>query len=96
MSTARPLSGASHAETTPQSVARFAAEPTASGLQALVPGVAPITPRDRLLARASAPLAPKKPQRPCDLGLFDMNARNQLCLFDRLAPAVSGAGPVES
>jgi len=60
---------------------RFAVEATAIGAQTLVPGVVPITPRDRLAARAAAPLEPKKPQRPCDLGLFDMNARNQLDLF---------------
>ncbi|WP_457354248.1 hypothetical protein [Sphingomonas sp. UYP23] len=71
----------------------FAFEATAIGLQSLVPGVAPITPADRLAARAAAPLEPKKPQRPCDLpvlsacpagsrrGLFDLNARNQLDLF---------------
>lgn len=61
--------------------APFAAEPTAIGLQSLVPGVAPITARDRLALRATAPLTPNKPQRPCDLGLFDANARNQLDLF---------------
>jgi len=59
----------------------FAVEPTAIGLQALVPGVVPITTAARLAARAAAPLEPKKPQRPCDLGLFDLNARNQLDLF---------------
>ncbi|MFA6125366.1 MAG: hypothetical protein WCS75_01260 [Sphingomonas sp.] len=61
--------------------ASFAVEPTPIGPQSLVPGVVPITPRDRLAARAAAPLEPKKPQRPCDLGLFDLNARNQLDLF---------------
>lgn len=59
----------------------FAVEPTPIGAQTLVPGVVPITPRDRLTARAAAPLEAKKPQRPCDLGLFDLNARNQLDLF---------------
>jgi len=59
----------------------FAAEPTVIGLQSLVPGVAPIDPADRLRWRAEAPLAPNKPQRPCDCGLFDLNARNQLDLF---------------
>lgn len=59
----------------------FAVEPTAIGPQALVPGVTPITPRDRLAWRAAAPLEPKKPQRACDHGLFDLNARNQLDLF---------------
>ena len=59
----------------------FAAEPTPIGLQSLVPGVAPISIADRLAQRAAAPLEPKRPQRPCDLGLFDLNARNQLDLF---------------
>lgn len=73
--------------------AGFAVEPTPLGAQTLVPGVQPITPRDRLEWRAAAPLEPKKPQRPCDKpvlsaclagsrrGLFDTNARNQLDLF---------------
>lgn len=65
MSSARPL----------------ASEQTPIGNQTLVPGVAPITPRDRLAMRADAPLLPKKPQRPADHGLFDTNARNQIELF---------------
>jgi len=64
----------------------FAAEPTPIGLQSLVPGVAPISIADRLAQRAAAPLEPKKPQRPCDLGLFDLNARNQLDLFTPSEP----------
>ena len=67
--------------------APFAVEPTSIGLQTLVPGVAPIGLVDRLAARAAAPLEPRKPQRPCDLGLFDLNARLQLDLFARPAPA---------
>lgn len=59
----------------------FAVEPTAIGPQALIPGVAPIGLAERLALRAAAPLEPKKPQRPCDHGLFDLNARNQLELF---------------
>jgi hypothetical protein len=58
-------------------------EPTAIGLQTLVPGVAPIGAAQRLAERAAAPLEAKWPQRPCDLGLFDMNARNQLDLFQQ-------------
>jgi hypothetical protein len=50
-------------------------------VQTLVPGVRPLRPSDRLAFLASAPLAPTKPQRPIDFGLFDMNARNQLDLF---------------
>jgi hypothetical protein len=74
---------------------RFLAEPTAvgeqscerslsggqEGAQLLVPGVAPISLRERLAMRAAAPLEPKKPQRPPDIGLFDLAARNQLDLF---------------
>ncbi len=51
------------------------------GTQLLVPGVAPISLRDRLAIRAAAALEPKKPQRPPDIGLFDLAARNQLDLF---------------
>ena len=56
-------------------------EATPIGNQTLVPGVAPITPRDRLAMRADAPLLPKKPQRAIDHGLFDLGARNQIELF---------------
>ena len=71
MSSAAPLAAAMPFET----------EATAIGNQTLVPGVAPITPRDRLAIRANAPLEPKKPQRPIDHGLFDPNARNQIEMF---------------
>jgi hypothetical protein len=56
-------------------------EATAIGPQTLVPGVSPITPRDRLAIRANAPMEPRKPQRPADHGLFDTNARNQVEMF---------------
>ena len=59
----------------------FETEATAIGNQTLVPGVTPITPRDRLAIRANAPLEPRKPQRPADHGLFDTNARNQIEMF---------------
>ena len=70
---------------------RFAIEATAIGPQALVPGVTPITMRDRLEWRAAAPLAPKKPQRGCDHGLFDLAARDQLDMFRAERPS-SDAG----
>jgi hypothetical protein len=63
------------------SAASLDVEATPIGNQTLVPGVAPITPRDRLTMRADAPLLPKKPQRPIDHGLFDTNARKQIELF---------------
>ena len=56
-------------------------EVTAIGKQTLVPGVAPITPAQRLSIRANAPMEPRKPQRPADHGLFDTNARNQIEMF---------------
>jgi hypothetical protein len=67
--------------TGPAPAAPFAVEQTEIGPQTLVTGVAPITPADRLAFRAAAPMQPKKPQRPCDLGLFDANARNQIEMF---------------
>jgi hypothetical protein len=57
------------------------AEMTPIGIQTLVSGVTPITPRDRLAMRANAPMEPRKPQRAIDHGLFDTNARNQIELF---------------
>ena len=71
MSSAAPLAAAMPFET----------EATAIGNQTLVPGVAPITPRDRLTIRANAPMEPRKAQRPADHGLFDTNARNQIEMF---------------
>lgn len=65
----------------------FAVEQTEIGLQTLVPEVAPITPADRMALRAAAPMRPKKLQRPCDFGLFDLAARDQLDLFTRLPPS---------
>ncbi len=70
---------------------RFAIEATAIGPQSLVPGVVPITTRDRLLWRAAAPLAPKKPQRGCDHGLFDLAARDQFDLFRAPQPSSDAA-----
>ena len=71
MSSAAPLAAAMPLET----------EATPIGKQTLVPGVTPITPRDRLAIRANAPMEPRKPQRPADHGLFDTNARNQIEMF---------------
>ena len=71
MSSAAPLAAAMPFET----------EATAIGNQTLVPGVVPITPRDRLAIRANAPMEPRKAQLPADHGLFDTNARNQIEMF---------------
>ena len=61
----------------------LATEPTPEGEQTLVPGIRPISLRQRLEARMAAPLAPTKPQKPLNIGLFDEDARNQLDLFCR-------------
>jgi hypothetical protein len=59
----------------------FQSEMTPDGEQTLIPGVRPITMRDRLEARMEAPLIPRKSQKPLDIGLFDEIGRNQLDLF---------------
>lgn len=56
-------------------------EPTPEGEQTLIPGVRPITTRERLALLMAAPLVPRKPQKPLNIGLFDEDARNQLHLF---------------
>ncbi len=56
-------------------------EMTEQGEQTLVPGVTPVTLRQRLALLFAAPLASRKPQRPMNIGLFDEDARNQLDLF---------------
>lgn len=82
------MSQAPSASATPQErqAGGFETEPTEAGLQCLIGGVAPISLADRLRQRAAAPLEPSRPQRACDLGLFDLNARLQLDLFSKLPP----------
>ena len=59
----------------------LATEATDQGEQILVPGVSAVTLSERLALRFAAPLAPRKPQKPLNIGLFDEDARNQLDLF---------------
>jgi hypothetical protein len=56
-------------------------EQTEAGEQLLAPFVAPVSVRERLDYLIAQPLAPRKPQKPLDIGLFDEAARNQLSLF---------------
>ena len=51
------------------------------GEQTLIPGVRPVSLRERLTLQASAPLIPRRAQKPLNIGLFDEDARNQLNLF---------------
>jgi len=62
-------------------------ETTPEGTQALVPGVTPVTVRERLDVMARKPMTGKRGpvlQKPCDIGLFNEDARNQLDLIDQL------------
>ena len=56
---------------------------TAIGPQYLIGGFESVSLRQRLEFLASLPLQPKqaKVQKPCDIGLFDEVARNQLEMF---------------
>lgn len=73
----------------------FAHERTEAGEQTLVSGVRALTLAARLALRAAAPIAPKRnpnaEQRPCDHGLFDTAARDQLDLIDAVRAAERGA-----
>ena len=60
----------------------FDSERIESGEQTLVPGVRPVKMRDRLEWTMTQPKAGSRAQKPCDHGLFDVNARNQLDLID--------------
>jgi hypothetical protein len=64
----------------------FETEPTAIGPQALVPGVRPVSMKARLEALAAHPLGSDRLQKPCDIGLFDDAARNQMDLFSADKP----------
>ena len=59
----------------------FETEATSLGPQSLVPGVRPVSMKARLEALAAHPLISDRLQKPCDLGLFDEAARNQMELF---------------
>lgn len=62
-------------------ISPLASEGTETGEQTLIPGVAPVSVRERLEHRMQAPLVPTKLQKPLDVGLFDLAARSQLDLF---------------
>lgn len=66
---------------TPDAAVPLASEPTPEGEQTLVPGIRPIGTRARIETRMAAPLRPRVPQKPLNVGLFDEDARNQLDLF---------------
>lgn len=69
----------------------IATEHTDAGEQRLVTGVRPITLAHGLMLRAAAPITPKRnrqaEQKPCDVGLFDQAARDQLDLIAAIRTA---------
>ena len=56
-------------------------ERTPQGLQLLLGGVRPASMKDRLTWLVEQPMRPRKRQKPCDVGLFDSDTRNQFELF---------------
>ena len=64
----------------------FDTEATVQGQQVLVPGVRPVSMKARLEVLAAHPLTSDRLQKPCDLGLFDEVARNQMELFSANSP----------
>ncbi len=55
-----------------------------SGIQYLMPDIAPITQNDRIAQKCSAPMMANCEQHPCDIGLFDIIQHNQIDLLDYL------------
>ena len=64
----------------------FETEVTLLGPQTLVPGVLPVSMKARLEVLAAHPMASGRLQKPCDIGLFDDVARNQMDLFSANSP----------
>lgn len=63
-------------------MATFHFEPGADGKpQAVLPGAERVTSAYIARNRAAAPMMPRKPQKPCDVGLFSDDA-NQLDLVE--------------
>jgi hypothetical protein len=62
---------------------RYAAdvERTPEGLQLMLGGVKPQSMKDKLDWLIAQPMQPRKQQKPCNIGLFDEDRRNQLELF---------------
>jgi hypothetical protein len=65
----------------------FDTEATVQGQQVLVPGVWPVSMKARLEVLAADPLGSNRLQKPCDIGLFDDVARNQMELFSANSPS---------
>lgn len=66
-------------------------ETTPEGEQTLVPGIRPITQRERLALMMNAPLVPRREQKPLNIGLFDEDGRAQCDILDFIRTAERGA-----
>jgi hypothetical protein len=53
-------------------------ERTPEGLQTMLAGVKPQSMKDKLDWLIAKPMQPRKQQKPCDIGLFDLERRQQL------------------
>ena len=67
----------------------FDTEATVQGQQVLVLGVRPVSMKARLEVLAAHPLGSDRLQKPCDIGLFDEVARNQMELFSTDKPQLT-------
>lgn len=59
-------------------------EQTDAGEQTLVPGVQPVTDKQRLERLAKSPMRGKREQKPCTAGLFNDDQQAQVDLMDLL------------
>ena len=70
-------------------VSQYKSEPSEVGEQSLIEGVRPVTLGEKLTARTSHPMTPKRNphagQKPCDHGLFDEVGRAQIDLLDLIS-----------
>jgi hypothetical protein len=56
-------------------------ERTPQGLRLMLGGIRPASMKVRLTWLVEQPMRPRKRQKPCDVGLFDSQSRNQLELL---------------
>ena len=79
-----PLQGRESRMTTPRKY-----EATDVGEQTLIDGVRPVSLGEKLTARTSQPMTPRRnpnaEQKPCDHGLFDEVGRAQIDLLDLIS-----------
>ena len=75
----------------PHTLEGLQSETTPECEQTLVPGIRPITQRERLEILMNAPLTTRRAQKPLNIGLFDEGGRAQLDALDFIRAAERGA-----